>query len=121
MIWPFKTKITEERNYDRKDLAFSFQSQITVHARTSLRGEQFRLAGDSKKVQRYGLSLPHRRKPLKWRTSRSYSGRMQPFYFPLFFDRESSLIMKVVVFLVLLRTECEPVQEMQASVSVPRE
>ena len=30
MIWPFKTKITEKRNYDRKDLAFSFQSQITV-------------------------------------------------------------------------------------------
>ena len=60
MIWPFKTEMTEKRNYDRKDLAFSFQSQITVHARTSLRGEQFRLAGDNKEVQKPGLSLPRR-------------------------------------------------------------
>ena len=52
MIWPFTTKITEKRNYDRKDLAFSFQSQITVHARTSLRGEQFRLAGDNRELVR---------------------------------------------------------------------
>ena len=54
--------------------------------------------------------------------NKSFVLRMdEPFYFPLFNDRESSLIMKVVVFLVLLRTECEPVQERQASVSVPRE
>ena len=122
IIWPFKTKITEKRNYDRKDLAFSFQSQITVHARTSWRGEQFRLAGDNRELRSLVFHSLHRRyNSNDEKVFCSPDGWMHPFYFPLFFDRESFLIMKVVVFLVLLRTECEPVQERQASVSVPRE
>ena len=60
VIWLFKTELSGLRNYDGKDLAISFQSQITVHARTSLRGEQFRLAGDNKEVQKPGLSLSRR-------------------------------------------------------------
>ena len=44
VIWLFKTKLSGLRNYDGKDLAISFQSQITVRASASLRGEQLRFA-----------------------------------------------------------------------------
>ena len=120
MIWPFKTKNTEKRNYDRKDLAFSFQSQITVHARTSLRGEQFRLAGDNRKVRSPVFLFLH--SPLVM-MNKSFVIRtfvMQSFYFPLFFDRESCLIQKMVMFLVVPMTESET-QKRKADVSVPRE
>ena len=53
--------------------------------------------------------------------NKSFVLRMdEPFYFPLFYDRESCLIQKMVMFLVVPMTESET-QKRKADVSVPRE
>ena len=117
MIWPFEAKMTEKRNYDRKDLAFPFQSQITVHARTSWRGEQFRLAGDNRELRSLVFHSLHRRyNSNDEKVFRSPDGCIHSsFYCSLIkkvSDRKSGDVSRI------LRTECETVQMRQVSVSV---